>query len=97
LDFDIPVMNPITDIDGDGTHVNFKGTKYYKWDNYVEFVTESDENNMLGQNHDLDGAITLFEIDLLGLAANILQGPQLALLKAFNHFISITNEFCFFY
>ena len=92
LDFDIPVMNPITDIDGDGTHVNFKGTKYYKWDNYVEFVTESDENNMLGQNHDLDGAITLFEIDLLGLAANILQGPQLALLKAFNHFISITFE-----
>lgn len=92
LNFDIPVVNPFNDIDGDGSSINFKGTKFYIWDNYVEFASEYDENDKLGINHDLDGPITLYELDLLGLAENFLQGPQLALLKAFSYFLSINFE-----
>jgi len=92
LNFDIPVVNPFTDIDGDGSSINFKGTKFYIWDSYVEFASEYDENDKLGINHDLDGPITLYELDLLGLAENFLQGPQLALLKAFSYFLSINFE-----
>ena len=67
LDFDIPVVNPYNDIDGDGSSVSLKGTTFYLWDSYVEFASEYNENDMLGTNHDLDGAITLYEVDILGV------------------------------
>ena len=92
LDFDIPVVNPFNDIDGDGSSVTFKGTTFYLWDSYVEFAQEYNENDMLGTNHDLDGAITLYEVDILGLAGKILTGSALQILKAFSYFISVTFE-----
>lgn len=92
LDFDIPVVNPFNDIDGDGSSVSFKGTTFYLWDSYVEFASEYNENDMLGTNHDLDGAITLYEVDILGLAGKILTGSALQILKAFSYFISVTFE-----
>lgn len=93
--FTLPFVSPY-DIDGGGNTMTVGSTTLYIWDDYVTFYDDTNSNyggpwnNAFGSPIDLDGSITLAQIDLLELVCDYLYdigNPAAPICMAMNYII----------